>query len=508
MTWQITVRNLGPGGAQGVSLADPTPAGLSFVSASAPCAGGFPCALGTLAAGSSVTVAATFSVPGGYASPNPILNTATVTSTTPDGNPANDTAAVATPLAFLAGLGVLKTDGSATYVPGGPVTWTITVTNNGPSTVTSLTLSDPLPPGLTGAVFTPSTGTYDSGTGAWTGLSLAAGQSISLTLAGVVSPSATGPLVNTAVVAPPPGVTDPNPGNDTSTDTDVIDPRVDLSVTKTDGTPTYTPGGTAVYTIVVANAGPSDAVGASVSDPLPAGITAASWTCTSSAGSTCTANGTGAITDTVTLRSGGTLTYALTMTIPSGRSGDLVNTVTVAPPAGVTDPNPGNDTSTDTDTASAVADLVVTKTASSTSVVVGSDFEYRITVRNQGPSDATSVVLSDPLPAGLLLVSATTTRGACSGTGTVTCAIGLLVPGAQADIVLRARAMTSGTIVNTATATLDQADPTPPNNTATAPLDAVGEAVIPTVSGIGLLVLVLLLGAAGVLLLRRSFPVA
>ena len=506
VTWQITVRNLGPGSAQGVSLADPTPAGLAFVSAAAPCAGGFPCSLGTLAAGSSVTVAATFAVPGGYTSPNPVLNTATVTSTTPDGNPANDTSTASTPLAFLADLAVLKSDGSGTFVPGGPVTWTITVTNNGPSTVTSLTLSDPLPPALTGAVFAPSTGSYDSVTGAWTGLALAAGQSVTLTLTGVVSPAATGPLVNTAVVAPPAGVTDPNHGNDTSTDTDLVDARVDLSVTKTDGLPTYTPGGTTVYTIVVANAGPSDAFGATVSDPLPAGITTASWSCTPSAGSACTANGTGAIADTVTVRSGGTLTYALTLTIPSDRSGSLVNTAAVAPPSGVTDATPGNDTATDTDTPSPVADLVVTKTASAASVAVGSDFDYRITVLNQGPSDATNVVLSDPLPAGLLFVSATSTRGTCSGAGTVTCSIGLLAPGARADIVLRARAMTSGTIVNTATATLDQTDPTPPNNTATAPLDAVGEAVVPTVSGIGLLALAVLVAAAGILLLRRSFP--
>jgi uncharacterized repeat protein (TIGR01451 family) len=156
---------------------------------------------------------------------------------------------------------------------------------------------------------------------------------------------------------------------------------------------------------------------------------------------------------------------------------------------------------------SAQADLVVTKTASATRVAVGADFDYRITVRNLGPNDATNVVLSDPLPADLLFVSVTTTRGTCSGTTTVTCAIGLLVPGAQAEIVLRARPMTPGSFFNTATASLDQTDPTPPNNTATAPLEVVGSAVIPTVSTAGLLVIAFLVAAVGVLLLRRSFPV-
>jgi len=70
--------------ATGVSLADPTPAGLTFVSATAPCAGGFPCALGTMAMGTGIALTATYDVPAAYTGPSSIVNTATVSAATAD----------------------------------------------------------------------------------------------------------------------------------------------------------------------------------------------------------------------------------------------------------------------------------------------------------------------------------------------------------------------------------------------------------------------------------------
>ena len=125
-------------------------------------------------------------------------------------------------------LQVTKTDGTATVVPGTLDTYTITVTNNGPDTVGSLTLTDPLPAGAQNATFgTPSQGSYDPGTGVWSGLTLASGGSVSMTLGVTINPSATGSFSNTVTVAPPAGVTDTNPANNSATDTDVI-PAADL----------------------------------------------------------------------------------------------------------------------------------------------------------------------------------------------------------------------------------------------------------------------------------------
>jgi uncharacterized repeat protein (TIGR01451 family) len=90
--YTITVTNNGPSGAVGVQVADPTPAGLTFVSNSGDCTSAFPCALGGVASGASRTITATFSVPAGYAGAEPIVNTATVQATTPDPASSNNSA--------------------------------------------------------------------------------------------------------------------------------------------------------------------------------------------------------------------------------------------------------------------------------------------------------------------------------------------------------------------------------------------------------------------------------
>ena len=131
----------------------------------------------------------------------------------------------------------------------------------------------------------------------------------------------------------------------------------DLYVTKTDGKNNYTPGTTSTYTIVAGNNGPVGVSGAQVSDPVPAGILAAnvSYTAIASAGATTTVSGTrtGAISDLVNLPVGGTVTYTVTISVPSNFTGNLINTVTVTPPSNATDSNPANNSATDTNTYSA-----------------------------------------------------------------------------------------------------------------------------------------------------------
>jgi CSLREA domain-containing protein/uncharacterized repeat protein (TIGR01451 family) len=133
-----------------------------------------------------------------------------------------------------------------------------------------------------------------------------------------------------------------------------VQPAADLAITKDDGVTSVAPGGTTTYLIDVSNAGPSPTTGATVSDVLPAEISTASWTCaTVSGGATCAASGSGDIADTVNLPVGGAVRYTLVANVdPATTSASMTNTATVAPPAGVADPTPGNATASDTDTLS------------------------------------------------------------------------------------------------------------------------------------------------------------
>jgi hypothetical protein len=130
-------------------------------------------------------------------------------------------------------------------------------------------------------------------------------------------------------------------------------PVSDLSITMADFAPTYTPGGLVTYTIVVWNAGPDPVVGAKVKDTVTSlpQVLGATSTCVGAGGATCSPDVVvGNIDDTVDIPVGGTATYTLGVTLRTTATGDLVNTATVTPPSGTTDPGPGPNSATDTDT--------------------------------------------------------------------------------------------------------------------------------------------------------------
>src|SRR5262249_17821084 len=105
-------------------------------------------------------------------------------------------------------LAVAITNAATTLVPGSLDTYTITVANNGSNTVSSFNLVDAIPADLLNATFgSPSAGSYDAGSGLWSGLSLANGQSVSISLSRV-GRITTGTLATTVSLATPAGVTD------------------------------------------------------------------------------------------------------------------------------------------------------------------------------------------------------------------------------------------------------------------------------------------------------------
>ncbi|MEI6240487.1 MAG: FG-GAP-like repeat-containing protein, partial [Planctomycetia bacterium] len=380
-----------------------------------------------------------------------------------------------------ADLSITKNDSSPTYVPGGTTTYTVVVTNNGPSFVTGATVADTFSPLITGALWTAAfTGTGSGGAGSGSGsinqtINLAAGGTATYTIVATISPTAVTSLVNTATVAPPVGTLDPNLANNTATDTDTATPICNLSIVKTDGTATYVPGRTTFYTVTVTNAGPSFLVGGSVTDVFPASITGATWVAVyTNSGSGGPAAGSGNINALIDLAPGGVATFTITAPVKSNATGNLVNTATIAAPTGTTDPTPGNNSSTDTDTPAPIADLAILKTDGTSQYVPGGTTTYTVTVSNVGPSDVIGAQVVDALSpligsAGWTAVF-TNGSGTISGSGSINQSISLQAGGKVVyTIVASILASATGNLVNTATIAVPggTTDPNLTNNSAT-----------------------------------------
>ena len=115
------------------------------------------------------------------------------------------------------------------------------------------------------------------------------------------------------------------------------------------------------------------------------------------------------------------------------------------------------------------ADLALTKSGPAGLIVIGTDVTFTLTATNNGPSPATNVTLSDPLPSGLAYVSATASQGSCLAFGgSLVCSLGGLARGASASVTVTATTMTVGTVTNGATVSATEIDPVPVNNSASA----------------------------------------
>jgi hypothetical protein len=165
--------------------------------------------------------------------------------------------------------------------------------------------------------------------------------------------------VNTATVTAPNGTSDPNTGNNSSTDTDSAAPMADLSITKDDGVTTILTGNgvTYTYTVTLKNNGPSDAQDVKVADTWPAAFT--QGTVTPPSPTTVTQGANGSFTWNVGTLSAGT-TLKLTATFTVGLSvapGSYTNTVDAS--ASTPDPTPGNNKASDTDTVISTAGQIL-----------------------------------------------------------------------------------------------------------------------------------------------------
>jgi uncharacterized repeat protein (TIGR01451 family) len=492
-SYAIVVRNLGPSAVVDAVVTDVLPGDLTSASWSCIGASGGVCDTSSGSGDLATTVdlppggTATFTVAATIAAgtTGTLSNTAAVTapSGVTDTNTANNSSTDSTVLVPEVDLRVTKTDGVTEVTAGGTVSYTIVVTNSGPSAVTGATLLDNLPADLLGPMWTCSgIDGASCATNAGSGNVAAAvdmppASTVTVTIDASVDPAARGVLSNTATITTPSGVVDINSSNNSATDVDAVLAVADLSVSKTDGRTGALPGDTLTYTIDIANAGPSAAVGALVQDTIPVELSGATWTCLATAGSACmTPSGSGDIAERVDLGPGGTVTFTVIAIVRPGATGTIVNNATVEAPSGMSDPTPSNNAASDSTALSPLADVSITKTDGVSTITAGAPTTYSIVVANPGPSAISAVRIIDSLPAVL-----TTPPWTCAPTGGATCGassgIGSLdevvdLPAASTvryTVTATVDAGASGTIANTAFVTLPGVvvDPTPSNNTST-----------------------------------------
>ncbi len=446
VTFLISVTNLGPDGAAGVSVTDPLPAGTTLFTAT-PSVGSYNAGtgvwtIGTLGNGAIATLAVVVRVD----VHTPITNTATASTTTTDPVPGNDSASIGVD-ARDADLVLTKSVDDATPEVGGNVTFTVAVTNSGPDAAQAVSVDDALPSGLNFVSATASAGSYASGTGVWTVGTLANGATATLDV--VATATTHTPVTNTADVTSP--TFDPTPADHSASA--VVDARnADLTISKSVDNTTPDVGSNVVFTVSATNNGPDTATAVVVQDLLPGGLTFVS-------ASSGTYNSITGAWPVGSLASGATATLTITATVTDHLP--ITNTATVA----ATTFDPATADNSDSVVVNARdADLAVTKTVDDPSPALGDNVTFTISVHNNGPDAATAVAVSDPLPVGLTFVSSGTASGSYSDT-TGQWTVGALANGATATLTITARVDDPAALTNTATVSSATHDPVGANDT-------------------------------------------
>jgi uncharacterized repeat protein (TIGR01451 family) len=457
LTYTLEVTNNGPAAASSVWLLDALPPGVTPVNPPCPfdaVNNTITCQWASVPVGTLVvTIQVTPTVVGTitnhakvWAAASPAL--AVPPTCDPDGS--NNSASVETQVLPAADLEVTKS-GPPTAPQGGPLTYTLTVTNHGPSDATGVVVTDTLPanvtlvqaPGCQSDNAAPPTLTCFVG-------NLSSGQSVSFAVTVVVGPGPT--VTNTASVTG--AEADPDPQNNDSTAVTTVTLETDLQVTSSDAPDPVDIGAILTYTLEAKNNGPSPATGVTLTDTLAVNVSFLS-----APGCTYVAQ-TLKVTCLVGNLGSGQTSAPFTVKVAVNSGSSVTNTAAVK--GNETDSTPGNNSDLEL-TAIRPADLFVNKTgpqeAPQSSLVT-----YTIVVTNHGPGVAGLVSLKDTLPPGMVFSSA---PGCTHLIGAVYCSLGTLTSGTSVTRIIKAWASTSGPKINKVTVHHNGTDPVPGNNTDT-----------------------------------------
>ncbi|MCH7409817.1 gliding motility-associated C-terminal domain-containing protein [Belliella sp. DSM 111904] len=442
ITYTITVSNAGPSDAQDVVVTDAIPGMTGFVSADN---GGMfsegvvTWDLGTIASGSSVALTLILSTPSDLTSGTTISNIAIVDSPTDEDGP-KESDPEDVEVETEASLMITKVATSATVIAGEDITYTITVSNAGPSDALNVVVTDAIP-GMTGFVSADNGGMFSEGVVTWDLGTIGAGENVALTLILSTMPDlASGTVISNVAIVD--CITDPNSPITSDPSLVTVEANTDLMITKIAASPTVVAGEDITYTITVSNAGPSDALNVVVTDAIPA-----------STGFVSADNGgmfaEGVVNwDLGTVTSGESIALTLVLSTPSDLTvGTTISNIAIVDsPTDEDGPKESDPEDVEVETA---ASLMITKMASSSTVVAGEDITYTITVSNAGPSDAQDVVVTDAIPGMTGFVSAD--NGGMFSEGVVTWDLGTIESGSSVAVTLILSTpsdLTSGTTIS------------------------------------------------------------
>ena len=391
LTYSVTIANNGATQASGVTLTTTLPPQVSYISSTPVCThvgGQVTCELGTLNANANQQVVITARAL--QLSTNSISNTFLVNGSGQDTNSSNNSKGVTlgSIVGQFADIVVTVADGGKTVLVGSPMTYTITVANNG-NTDDSAALNI----NLTGGNITVGKITGDNcGTGlSFTcQLTVPAGKSSQVTVE--ITPNQLG---NITLAAEATGkLYDSAPLNNTATkETAVSDKQIDLGVTIAAVPNPAFLAKNFTYTIIVTNTDANNqATGVTVTQELPPGVTFVAATATQGQ---CTQANNLVTCPLGPLDPNGNAQIQTEVTPQS--TGKLTSTVTVN--SAVFDPQPTNDTATmEVEVGQFKADLSLIVTDTPDPAVINDPLTYTFTVTNNGPDPATNIEFVNTLP--------------------------------------------------------------------------------------------------------------
>ncbi|WP_162829127.1 DUF7927 domain-containing protein [Microbacterium foliorum] len=390
ITWTIKVTNTGTGLAEGVIVVDEIQDGMDFVSADAT-NGAYDPETSTWALESGIPVGedAVLTLVTRVrddAKMAEVCNIATVSVTGTEDSVDSPNVCVT----LIRGYTVSKSSDSETTMPGGVVTYTVTVTNVGAVDYTDAepaSFEDDLSGVLDDASYNGDVsagGSVAENTLSWAG-PLAVGETTTVTYSVTVKDPTTGDSVLKNVVVPSDPTGECVPGECATTT-----PVSSFTVAKSADAETVMAGGIVTYSVTVTNTGQvayTDAAPASFDDDLSGVLDDATYNGDVSAGGTMTEN---TLTWAGPLAVGETTTVTYSVTVNDPLTGDRTLRNAVVP----TGPGSSCDPDEDCVTETPVASYTVSKESDSATVLPGGVVTYTVTVTNTG-----EVPYTDEMPA-------------------------------------------------------------------------------------------------------------